>query len=222
VSDASGINPFRGEILYGISHFTEILRIAREVERDGKAALGLGSMLVDPAAGTVVEGSDAGLRGPPAEPPIALLVDGGDRSVSESWELVEPGHHRVTLDFGPGEFTTIAVTFPGELEDTLSLGAALQDDVPLEITRADFAFEVFHFALPTGWVGLGGGRHVVKDMGRVHLAAEIARDSGDVTFVDETAPAGDPQRWVFHVFEGSAADAAALAATINVTRRVVR
>jgi hypothetical protein len=222
VSDASGINPFRGEVLYGLSHFTEALRIAREVEREGKAALGLGTMLVDPAGGTASEGSDAGLRGPATDPPLELLVDGGDRQVSQSWELLEPGHWRVAIDFGPGEFTNAAVTFPGEVEDTLALGAALADGVPLDITRADFTFESFHFALPTGWIGLGGGRFVVKDMGAVHLAAEVVRDSGDVTFGDETMAVEDAQHWVFHVFDGTAADAAKLAQTINATRRLVR
>lgn len=222
VTDASGINPFRGEIQYGMAHLTESLRIARDVIREGKQALGMSSVLIDPASGEVSAGTDAGLRGQPTEAPLALDVDPGDRPVSEAWELVEPGHWRVELTFGAGEFTRIAVTFPGALEDELHLGLSLADATPVTLTRSDFSFDVFHFALPTGYIGLGGGRFVIKDMGAVHVAAEVLRDDAAVTFVDETTMPSESERWVFHVLDATPEDAAARAIAINAKRRLAR
>ncbi len=222
VTDASGINPFRGEIQYGMAHVTEAMRIARDVTRESKAKLGLDTALINPVTGEVTDGITTGLRGSPSDAPLALAIDPGDRAVTESWELLAEGHHRVQLDFGAGEFTRIAVTFPGELENALSLGLALDDENPVTLERSDFSFELFHFALPTGYIGLGRGRFVIKDMGAVHVAAEVLRDQADVLFVDETAAPGETQRWVFHVFEGSPEQAAAQAIAINAKRSLIR
>ena len=49
VTDATGINPFRGEIEYGIAHFTEVLRIARDVIHRAKD--GSSSVTIDTEAG---------------------------------------------------------------------------------------------------------------------------------------------------------------------------
>ncbi|MBW2522802.1 MAG: hypothetical protein JRI23_01440 [Deltaproteobacteria bacterium] len=222
VSDGSGINPFRGEIEYSISHVAEAARIAREVIAEAKEALGHAEALIDPGAGTVTTHDGAAiLRGSAADPPIALVVNPGDRSLTESWEQIAPGHHRVTLDFGPGEFNVISARFPGT-GDELTVTVALQDEAPVTYQRSDFAFETFYLALPTGLISLGQNRFVIKDQGHVHLAAELSRDDGDIIFTDETAGFMESQRWVFHLFEGSAADAVAQARAINGQRRVVR
>ena len=221
VTDASGINPFRGEIEYGISHMAEALRLARDVIHDGKKALSLGTAVIDPG-GKIVAGSDAGLRGAVSEAPLSIVIDGGDRSVSEKWEKIGDRHHRVQIDMGTGEFYTVNVTFPGKLEDGFEVGLALADDEPAAVKRSDFTFEEFHFALPTGYIGLGDGRFVIKDMGHVHVAATVLRESGDVVFEDQTVDVDDHVRWVFHVFEGTATEAAELARSINVHRRLVR
>jgi len=221
VTDATGINPFRGEIEYGIAHMAEAMRLAREVINEAKTALSLKSVLIDPTQGPM-EGGDDGLRGQASEAPIEVVVSGGDRTVRQRWEKVGQGHHRLQIDFGPGEYDIISVTFPGKLEPTFEVGLALADDTPVAVSRDAFTFEQFHFALPTGYLGLGDGRFVIKDMGHVHLAATVQRDSGDVVFEDQTVPVEDNVRWVFHTVEASAAGAAALAARINVDRSLLR
>lgn len=222
VTDASGINPFRGEIQYGMAHMTESMRIARDVIRESKSALGMQSVLIDPLADEVTEGGDDGLTGTATDAPLSLDVDPGDRDVTESWERIADGHFRVVLTFGPGTFTRAAVTFPGELEDELSLGLSLDDATPATITRSDFTFETFHFALPTGYIGLGGGRFVIKDMAAVHLAAEVMREDAGVVFIDETLQPDESYRWVFHILDGTPERAAAVAIDINAKRRLVR
>lgn len=222
VTDASGINPFAGEIQYGLAHMGEAMAKARAVIRDGKASLGIDSAAIDPLAGSVEESRASTFSGSQSDAPLELLIDGGDREVSEHWEEIGDGHWRVTIDFGLGEFSTISVTFPGELEDRFDVGLALDDTTPFSVERSAFSFETFHFALPTGYIGLGGGRFVIKDMGQVHLAAAVAREEPGVSFVDETASIEDTVRWVFHLFDGSAEDAAEQAIAINAKRRLVR
>ena len=222
VSDGTGINPFRGEIQYALAHLAEASRIAREVIHEGKRALDLPEALIDPATDAVSspDGS-AVLRGTPSDPPLSITINSGDRAVTESWEQLGPGHHRVAIDFGPGEFNLIDVRFPGS-GDELTVTVALQDDAASTYLRRDFAFETFYLALPTGLISLGPNRFVIKDQGRVHLAAEVGRDSGDVTFTDETAGFMESQHWAFHVIDGTPAEAVALARSINSHRRLVR
>ena len=56
----------------------------------------------------------------------------------------------------------------------------------------------------------------------MHLHAAVARESGDVTFSDQTQQLDEGSTWVFHVFEGSAEEAVALAQRINSLRELVR
>jgi len=222
VTDATGINPFRGEVYYGISHMAEAMRIAREVIRDGKEQLGMSSALIDPASGQVSEGDQAPFVSEASEAPLTLEVNPGDRELTETWARIDDGHWTVTLDFGPGEFNEISATFPGTLQNELPVGLALDDATPYLIERAAFEWETFQFALPTGYIGLGEGRFAIKDTSQVHIVAIVDRDSGDVTFVDQTVDPADSVRWVFHVFDGTPDQAAQMAMTINSQRRLVR
>jgi hypothetical protein len=224
VTDASGINPFRGEIEYGLSHTTEALRIARDVIRRAKPALGNGELAIDPIAATatpVASGSEP-LRGEPVAAPFELELQLVDRTADQVWELVAPGHHRVELRFSGGLAREVAVSFPGELADELITTRALADGVPATYRRTEFSFEQFWLPLPTGLVSLGPSRFVIQDQGFVKVAAKITRDSGLVEFRDQTVPLEETATWVFHVFEGSTEAALELARRINVDRTVVR
>lgn len=222
VTDASGINPFRGEAEYGIAHCTEALRIARGVIRRAKDAVGQASVSIDPEAGSMTAGAPAELRGEPAAGPFEPSSSSGDRVVTSSWESLGAGHHRLELVIGPGTSTKVSVVFPGELEDELVTTRALDDAALAKYRRSDFTFESFQLALPTGLVSLGKSRFLIKDQGRVHLAAKITRESGDVEMRDETLAAGESATWVFHVVEGTAEQALAVARSVNVNRRLGR
>jgi len=222
VTDASGINPFRGEVEYGIAHATEALRIARDVIRRAKEALGWSLVSIDPASGEVTSGATPDLRGEPEEGPLALSAEAGDRVVSAQWELVAPGHHRVEIQVAAGTTNNVAVTFPGTLSDELWTTRALADDEVATYHRSEFDFESFHLALPVGLVSLGPNLFVIKDQARAHLAAKVRRDTGDIEFRDETLAVDEPVTWVFHVVEGSPAEALDIARRINVERTVTR
>jgi hypothetical protein len=221
VSDATGINPFRGEVEYGIAHFTEALRIARDVIGDAKAAMGSESAVIDPASGAVTPGGDEEQVGTPIDPPLALVIDAGDRQVSQAWEELGPGRRRVTISVGPGEGTLVTALFPGSGDEFITT-RALADEAPVTFSRADFSFEHFYLALPTGVISLNPGLFVIKDQARTHVAARITPSSGDVTFVDDTVPALQPMEWVFYLVEGTADEAVKEAVGLNVKRRLSR
>ncbi|MSP62216.1 MAG: hypothetical protein EXR72_18165 [Myxococcales bacterium] len=220
VSDATGINPFRGEVEYGLAHFAEVLRIAREVIVRGRTALGAKVVAIDTRFGMVLPDPPAPAAATETTAPIALEVSAEGRSVAERWTRVSDGNYRVELRFGAGEERAISVGFPGAMGDIVyTPGLA---EAPVHVPRGAFQFSRFQLALTDGLIGLGGGRYAIKDQARVHLAARIERAVGDVLFLDETTPPGEATVWVFHLVEGSEADAAAVARGLNVTPTVWR
>jgi hypothetical protein len=224
VSDASGINPIRGEVEYGMAHFTETLRIARGVIAQARTALHKDDpaqqALIDTAAGRVTWGT------PPAAPasvehgPIELQLAPGDRPASVSWQRVDDNHYIATVHFGTGTENTVAVTLPGQLA-AIEYTPALTT-TPVALSRGDFTFAHYELPLSDGLIGLGGGLYAIKDLGRVHLAAHIERTVGDVSFTDQTLSATEEATWVFHLLRGDATAAAAVAHNLNVQPAVWR
>lgn len=229
VSDSSGINPYRGEVQYGIAHATEVLRIAREVIERSKATTGEASVVIDPIAGTMEQGADDPFAGEAVDAgpiEVAVTVDDPARTSEVRWESIASGHHRVSIEIGPGDPETLAnavtATFAGELTEDIVTSIALVDDQPATFSRASFTFNEFKLALPLGMVSVGPDLFVIKDAGFVHLAAGVQREGGDVTFRDETLALDEGTTWVFHVVQGTPAEALAFAHRINSRREVVR
>jgi hypothetical protein len=222
VSDATGINPFRGEVEYGLAHFTEVLRVARDVITEAKAALGQEAVIIDPASGSVTPGAEPEAAGKEVDAPLSLVIEAGDRQVKQAWEEVAPGRNRVTLSIGPGEATMVTVLFPGAGGGDWITTRALDDATPVTFSRSDFVFEHFYLALPTGVISLGPGLFVIKDQGRTHVAARIVPKSGDVVFVDDTVPFLESATWVFDVLEATPEEAVKEAVAMNVKRRLSR
>lgn len=219
VSDASGINPFRGEIEYGIAHATEALRIASDVVARSKTTLGLGAVAIDTSSGTVVA------QAPPAAPasataPLALVVSPGDRSLTQTWTALAPDDFLVDLAFGAGDERTLTVTFPGTGGDIVYTPGLASS--PVHVPRAGVPWDHFELALSDGLVGLGGDVFAIKDQAMVHVAATVLPDSGDVRFHDDTVPSGEATTWRFHVVTGGEARAAEVARSVNVTPKVWR
>jgi len=219
VTDATGINPFRGEVEYGIAHFTEVLRVARDVIDRGKEQAGA-RVRIDTGAGTVdpIDGAPAA----PASiaPPFAVEVTSGDRTHEEIWSSLEEGHYVLSVNFGAGDDRSESVLFPGDAGDLVYTPGLL--DAPVHVPRDAFVFDHFELALSDGLIGLASDRYVIKDQARVHVAARILPASGDVLFHDDTAPAGESSTWVFHVVMGTEKKATEVARRVNVTPELVR
>jgi hypothetical protein len=221
VTDASGINPFRGEIEYGLAHASEAMRIARDVIVRAREALGGEALAIDAAAGTATPAGADPAEPSEVEPQLALTIEPGNREVEERWWDLGGGVYRVMVRFGPSiDERSVAVTFPGAGGDLVyTPGLA---EAPVQLSRDDFVFDHFQLALSDGLLGLDPGAFVIKDMARVHIAATVLRDAGEVRFHDNTAPYGEDSTWVFHVVLGDQAQAAAAAHALNVRPTVRR
>jgi len=220
VSDASGINPFRGEIEYGIAHDAEALRIARDVIARAKDKLAKGAILVDTLTGSVTD-PPASIADPPSmEPLFEVKVDAGDRATEVTWSDLGDGVSEVRVHFGAGDERLVSATFPGEMGDIVYTPGLT--DAPVHAPRDAWAFDHFYLALSDGLIGLAPDRFVVKDQAWVHVAARITPTSGDVQFEDTTLPVGEESTWVFRVVEGDEAKAASVARALNILPEVVR
>jgi len=224
VSDSTGINPFRGEVEYGIGDATEALRIATESIDAAKTKLGAQTLQIDVAGGAVQVNPPTPAALPEIEPPLQIGVDAGGRTWQQSWTQTAPGVARVEVRFAPGSgprAKELAVTFPGDSTDIVYC-PALDDQQPVSIPKSAFVFDHYQMALANGLIGLSAARFVVKDMARVHLAATVTPTNGDVMFSDDTVPAEDQVTWVFHVVDGTLDDAVAEANRLNVSPRLTR
>jgi hypothetical protein len=221
VSDATGINPFRGEVEYGIAHAAEALRIARDLIEEGKDALGYQSVLIDTRAGSV-----RSCTGPPADPesvesgPVSIRVDAPGRTFTQRWQRLStsPLVVRLEIAFSQGsgdESRRIRVTFPGTSQE-IRYCPALQEETPVSYSRADFVWDHFVLPLPNGMIGLEEGRFVIKDTAAVHVGAIIYPDRGDVDFADHTQQPNEPVTWVFYIVEGSLVEAVRTANSLNI------
>ncbi len=229
VTDASGINPYRGEVEYGIAHLAESMRIARDVIEDAKATTTFGQVHIYPFS-ALLEEAEADLpRGVASEALFEVNAEAADplRSIGVSWEKFSDGRYGVTVHFGPGDpddrLNEVAVEFP-RTGETFTTTLALDDATPVTFNLNDFTFQKpeFYIALPTGLIGLGGDRYLIKDQAFVHVAARVSTEVPNVRFADQTQAVAEAVTWKFHVFEGSVEDAVALAHAINVTRKVTR
>jgi len=228
VSDATGINPFRGEVDYGISHASEALRIARDVIEEGKHSLGYQDpVIIDTETGEVLPGDPAGADPAPLDTdPLQVVVDAPGRGTTVTWTRTgsDPDLYRLDLDFSPAEeegSRKIEVTFPGD-PDRIVYCPSLQEEELVSWSRADFVWEHFVLPLPNGLIGLGEDQWLIKDTGRVHLGAFVFADGPEVSFRDETAVEGEPVNWRFYLLEGPREQAVSFANRLNIRPVLLR
>ncbi len=227
VSDASGINPFRGEMDYGISHASEALRIAREVIEEGKRSLGLDLAAIDTGAREIRPGKALPPDPPPLdEPPLSPVVDAPGRETKVTWRQVGTGPtlYRLDLEFSPVQENaprTVEVTFPGD-PDRIVYCPSLLEENPATLSRDDFIWEHYVLPLPNGMIGLGDDRWLIKDTGRVHVGAFVFAESPEVSFRDETAVTDEPLNWRFYLLDGSRDEALAFANRLNILPLLTR
>ncbi len=227
VSDATGINPFRGEVEYGIAHAAEAIRIARNVVTAGKKLLGYKGVRIDTHAGVVTPFESKVADPVPRENgPIDVLIQAPGRTFTTSWYKVSSVPHverlEITFSQGTGDSSrTIRVTFPGSSQE-IRYCPALAEDVPVTLSRSDFVWDHFVLPLANGMIGLEENRFVIKDTAVVHVGAIMYHDRGDVEFADMTQQPQEPVTWVFYVVEGSVDEAVSFANRLNIWPTLVR
>ena len=225
VTDASGINPYAGEIEYGLAHFAEVLIIAREIILRGKIELEMGNVIIDTATGNVIEGQQDDTQPVPVEPPIELEIDAIGRNVEQVWYAVSaaPTIFKLVLNFGrknSAAFRDIQLRFPG-VDGPIEYSPGLAEGTIVSFDRSQYSFEHFYLPLSNGLIGLGGGWYLVKDTSTCHLAAQIFKASPDIVFRDETAAYFETYTYIFYLIQGQQ-DALSFANSLNITPTLYR
>jgi hypothetical protein len=147
------------------------------------------------------------------------------RPATATWTQLGDGHYRVEVAFGAAPFgasADMAVAFPWA-GDAIAYSPALLEDQVVRYPRAAFApDQTLALPLANGLFGLGGDRWLVKDLHTVHVAAVLAPQATEVTFLDRTCPEASTPTWAFEIIDGPVETALARANALNVTPVVRR
>jgi hypothetical protein len=228
VTDATGINPWQAEWLFGDQHNEAARQAAEGLMSDTLAALGWPHCEVDLASGgaTRLEALGSPPTPSPAVEPFAIAVDAPTREVTTEWTSAGDGVLTLRVTFGPGgdpsgqevDLRRVGLAFPRFAEDLVYTPALAEDEV---VTRplAGFTLQEPEVIVPAanGLVGLGDGWWVVRDNSTLKVAARLPTDgTATVEFLDQTADPLGHQTWMFHVLQGSQEQALALADRVNL------
>ena len=236
VSDCSGVNPWRGEVMFGIDTSEKILSEAEKWGQKLKTALGAKFVRIDLQTGKV-EALNAKSPSPSpkaADAPIAVTAWADERTIALQWSELAADTWELEVAFGKvGSHTctkkdkdacdprTIGVGFPRHDDNVRYSPGLIEDDVRT-YKLADWTWQMGEIWLPlaNGLVGLGpkdGGQWwAIKDTRRVHIAARVKPDVPRIDFEDAAIQPPVGHSWRFVVFKGSEADALALANRINL------
>jgi hypothetical protein len=235
VSDASGINPWAGEVLYGIRHNAASREKSAAAIEQLKKALGKPFAAIDSDTGSVTLLDDQPMPEAPEEltdPPFQPTVTADGRTATVKWwkDSKAGAVMEVSLSkapegtAGPGEDYRIAEIAIPRTEDVIRYSPALLEGTVEEYAFYQFAWPDGEMFLPlaSGLVGLGNGLWVVKDMRSVHLAVRVAPGDASLRFRDETIPPDMAVTWRFGVVKGTAEQALAVARAWNVKPSGIR
>ncbi|MCA9513595.1 MAG: hypothetical protein KC635_01485 [Myxococcales bacterium] len=230
VSDASGVNPWKGEIRYGLqkseaaaAHADAVIAAAREAL--GEAA---GDVVVDLKERALVDAATAlepeWVAATPATGAPELAGDNRDASATAAvagaitrWTLTWSAATPCAEGDDACDARDVSAAF-ARAGDALAYCPGLIEDEVRSYALSDFTLQKGEAYLPlaNGLIGLGGGRWLVKDTRTAHIAARVAPDDDRVRFIDRTIPEGAGASWVFYVVEGTEAEALAWANRVNV------
>lgn len=219
VTDASGINPFVGEIEYALEHAADARACAGAITADIAARVGRPYLQVDTMSGDVTPLDRRPSEALAVESALLTEADGftieaPGRTVDVTWEAIgDTGRlHRVTIGARApvGGPRTIAVTFPMEL-DELRLSPGLVEDEVRSYAWADLDLEDGNIGLPVanGLIGLRDDLWLIEDTKVTHVAATFREGEPNVLFRDSTLDPEADVVWSFFVLEGTADDALA-------------
>ncbi len=243
VSDCSGVNPWRGEVLYGIDTSAAIIKQSQAL-RDAivKRVGGKSQAVVDLEADVVsfAENLPGPTKWDPVDAPLAVTIAADKRTVDAAWTRNSKGAYRLRVAFGaPGSGTCdkadksscderrLAVEFP-RLDDKLRYTPALIEDEVRTYALKSWSWQLGEVWLPlaNGLIGLGpvdkakpDGEQwwVIKWMTKVHVAARVRPKVAVIDFEDMAIQPPTAPVWHFEVLKGTAQEALARANAINVT-----
>ncbi len=226
VSDASGVNPWRGEVLWCLALNDEVLERAEAVRAAVLAELGWEHVQVN-----LAERSAAQIEGVPLpEPPDAIdawfdvPVRADGREVTVEW-FAGPGDNRavihVTVAGSEGcdecDERRVEVAFP-RTTDNIAYSPGLIEDAVRTYPISDFTFlnDEVYLPLANGLIGIGEDLWLIKNVRTAHIAARISPADDMIRFIDAAIHEDTDNTWVFEVVRGSAEEALSTATGINI------
>ena len=228
VSDCSGINPWWGEVQWGLNLNAQIGKESKLLRDKLIAASGKPMARVDLAARTVAYGqwSNGAPSLKPVDAPFAVTLT-GDRPLTAKWFANgEADSYTLHIDATPTDceacmYWDNTVAFP-RFEEVLRYSPGLIEDQVREVPLAEFQFSMKETYLPlaNGLIGLGNGWWVTKVLKTVHLAAHVPADQKQIDFNDQTAPRKG-FHWEFVVAKQSKEQALQQAQSLNLNPTVI-
>lgn len=223
VSDCSGINPWWGEVQWGLNLNAQIAKEAKAMREQLIVASGKPMAKVDLQARSAEYGSWPTQSEPllPIEAPLAVTLT-GDRPLQAKWFAgQEPDSYLLQVIATPTDceacsFWMAEVAFP-RLEESVQYSPALIEDEVRSYPLSAFELSLgeVHLPLANGLIGLGKGWWVIKEVTSVHLAARLTAKVPSVAFEDQTAPKNG-FTWRFWLFKGTAQQALQRAQRLNI------
>ncbi len=226
VSDCSGVNPWLAEVQWALDHNPIIAADAKQLAKELRQSLGWTHARVDLGAGTAVDQPPVAENWPTVDAPadvstVTVGVDG--RTYTMKWLQISPTRWRLLVSFTASSPDNdpfgreLKVNFP-RFADQIEYSPALLDDVVRTYPFSAFVFQADHVWLPVpnGLIGLGKGWYVVKHARLENLAVRIDVTAPTVGFSDETVRLDLAPIWQFEVLQGTAADALAVAKSLNI------
>lgn len=227
VSDCSGINPWWGEVTWGLNLNAQIGKEAKVVRDQLIAASGKPMARVDLATRTADYGqwSTAPVELKPVDAPFAVTLT-GDRPLTANWFANgAPNSYLLFVDATPTDCEACTywdnlVAFP-RFEETIRYSPGLIEDEVREFPLSAFQFSMSetYLPLPNGLIGLGNGWWVIKVLKTVHLAAHLPAGQKQIDFNDQTA-SRQGFHWEFVVVKQSKEQALQQAQLININPTV--
>lgn len=228
VSDCSGINPWWGEVHWGLNLNAQIAKEAKEMREQLIAASAKPMAQVDLAARTAEYGSWPTVAEP--LPPVAAPMDvtlTADRPLQAKWFAAgQPDSYLLQVIATPTDcdacsFWMSEVAFPRQEEVIQYSPALIEDEVrSYPLSAFELSLGEVHLPLANGLIGLGKGWWVVKEVASVHLAARLTAKVPTVAFEDQTAPK-QGFTWRFWVFKATAQEALQRAQRLNIAPLVL-
>ena len=224
VSDCSGINPWQGEIQFGLDSNASIVQLAEKLRKKLLAVQKKQGVEVDLQSNKVTW-ADAPLLpddiAHKAVPPPLEVTFTADREVKLSWYGAGTGQFELVVDMPATTckscyYNDVAVVFP-RIEPVIRYSPGLLETQVRTVPLASLQLSQGEVYLPlsNGLIGLGKDWWVIKQVRSVHVAAHVPLASETIDFSDATL-GPEAQQWRFLVVKMGQAEALELANRVNI------
>ncbi len=231
VSDATGWNPWKGEVDYGLNHsqsaFDKATQLIKEIV---KKAWNTNQVMVDLDTGTVMDQ----LPGSPSKPGSSqgvdpqwdVHIDADGFKVTTNWYQLKDkgdGVYLLKINLKKQDDTVYDAKVSFELKtDRLIYSPAMLENEVETISLDDIATDPFTVGLANGLIGLGDDTFLIEDTRSVHLAAFVSKSKDSVWFEDQTINRQAEVTYNFYLLKDTTPDKAKeFARKLNVVPQVI-